>query len=377
MKTDDFNFELPEELIAQYPSDRRGASRLMVVRRDSKAIHHSKMSEIVDFIDSETVLVFNNSRVRKARLYAKCEQTGANVEFVFLMPVEDTIMDHQKDGVLQNTVGSDTASGEPAIHLHAARILPPVSRRWTAVCSKARRQKVGRSYVFAGGLRGYIEQDHGEEKIVAFERPVDEGYFEQWGHVPLPPYIKREDTNFDEQRYQTVYARNTGSAACPTAGLHFTPEIIESIQEKGAQLAFVTLHVGLGTFLPVRTEKVEDHRMHSEWFEIPSETAHLVNTARQQGKKVLAVGTTSLRALESAWFNGALQAGTFTTDIFIYPGYAFKVVDQLFTNFHTPKSTLLMLVSAFAGRDFILDAYREAVAQRYRFFSYGDAMLIL
>jgi S-adenosylmethionine:tRNA ribosyltransferase-isomerase len=247
-----------------------------------------------------------------------------------------------------------------------------------ALVDKARRQKVGRAYEFPGGLKGVIVSEKADEKVVQFEEPIGDEYLDKAGHIPLPPYIKRDDESSDSERYQTVYAKSTGSAACPTAGLHFTRPILDSITAAGIDIEWVTLHVGLGTFLPVRVEQIEQHKMHEEWYTVPERTAEAVNAARREGRKVLAVGTTSLRTLESAWDDEAcsLKADASKTSIFIYPGYRFKAIDQLFTNFHTPKSTLLMLVSAFAGKELILDAYAEAVRERYRFFSYGDAMLI-
>jgi S-adenosylmethionine:tRNA ribosyltransferase-isomerase len=236
-------------------------------------------------------------------------------------------------------------------------------------------------YKFQDGLIGTIienPQNEGTEfRTLKFESVIDESWFEKNGHIPLPPYIKREDTEADSERYQTVYAKETGSAACPTAGLHFTNEMLEQLKNKGIDLDWVTLHVGLGTFLPVREDKIEDHKMHEEVFTVSSETARKVNEAKEKSRPILAVGTTSVRTLESACDeHGLVVAGTQKTHIFMYPGFKFRIVDQMFTNFHTPESTLIMLVSAFAGRESILDAYRTAVAKRYRFFSYGDAMLI-
>jgi len=373
MKTDDFNFELPEALIAQYPPQERGKSRLMVLNRRNGNIVDAMVSDIASFIDSGTLMVFNDSKVRKARLYGICEQTGARVEFIFLAPAAQNLAIMIKERVAQKD-GKD--GNEDALVAPAQRI-PSMSRRWRAVCSKARRQRTGRSYTFPGNMRGSIVEDAHDEKIIEFSSPLGDDYFDRYGHVPLPPYIKREDTAADEQRYQTVYARQVGSAASPTAGLHFTPEILSDLRSKGIDIEYITLHVGLGTFLPVRTENVEDHLMHEEWFEIRTDVAEKINAAKREGRKVVAVGTTSLRALESAWSGGALHPGSFSTRIFIYPGFEFHVADSLFTNFHTPKSTLLMLVSAFAGRETILEAYRSAIEKQYRFFSYGEAMLIL
>lgn len=364
MKTDDFNFELPEELIAQYPTGERGASRLFVLERGSHRHIHSMVSEIKNYIEPGTVMVFNDSKVRKARLYGVARDTGANVEFLLLAPAL------QEQGVAAPREKADRASiGRPGPFA--------ASSRWRAMCSKNRRQRIGREYLFPGDMRGHVVDGDNDEKIIEFERPVDDVYLDAFGHVPLPPYIKREDELSDEERYQTVYARVNGSAACPTAGLHFTRTILDSLTAAGIDLEWVTLHVGLGTFLPVRSENIEDHHMHEEWYTVPDKTAAAVNAAKAEGRKVLAVGTTSIRTLESAWTSDGLRSGPDNTGIFIYPGYQFKAVDQLFTNFHTPKSTLLMLVSAFAGREEILGAYEEAIRERYRFFSYGDAMLIL
>ena len=348
MRTDDFNFELPESSIAQYPTEKRGASRLFVLDRGSGARIHSMAAELSAFLEPGTVMVFNDSKVRKARLFGTALDTGAKVEFLLLAPA------------------SGQGQGNPSTGAFA----------WITMTSKARRQKVGRSYVFPGGLKGRIIDEKGDEKILEFESPVGDEYLELNGHIPLPPYIKRSDEVSDSERYQTIYAKTTGSAACPTAGLHFTDAILNSIAAAGISIEWVTLHVGLGTFLPVRVDQIEQHKMHEEWYTVSEETAAAVNAAKREGRKVLAVGTTSLRTLESAWTSSGLRAGASSTSIFIYPGYHFNVVDQLFTNFHTPKSTLLMLVSAFAGREFILDAYHEAVLRGYRFFSYGDAMLI-
>jgi len=304
------------------------------------------VSDVASFLEPGTVMVFNDSKVRKARLYGTALDTGAKVEFLLLSPV-----------------GGQTG---PAVS----------ATSWIAMAGKARRQKIGRTYLFPGGIKGSIVGENADEKIIEFDVPLGDAYLDVNGHIPLPPYIKRDDDTADSDRYQTVYARMTGSAACPTAGLHFTEAILDSIAAAGIQMEWVTLHVGLGTFLPVRAEQIEQHRMHEEWYSVSEKTAAAVNAAKREGRKILAVGTTSLRTLESAWGPGGLRAGASSTSIFIYPGYRFNVIDQLFTNFHTPKSTLLMLVSAFAGRESILDTYAEAIEKGYRFFSYGDAMLI-
>ena len=241
---------------------------------------------------------------------------------------------------------------------------------------RANRRKVGSRYSFPEGVEAEIDGEDGEFRFLRFSRDIDDDWLDRVGHIPLPPYIRREDEVADADRYQTVYARAVGSSAAPTAGLHFTSGILEELHARGIGTAFVTLHVGLGTFLPVREKRVEDHVMHEEAYSLSEETADAVEKAKAERRPVLAVGTTSVRTLESAWKDGRLERGAGRTSIYIYPGYRFKVVDRLFTNFHTPESTLLMLVSAFAGRELILDTYAEAVRERYRFFSYGDAMYI-
>lgn len=340
----------------------------MVLDRSSGALIDSMVSDIASFVEPGSIMVFNDSRVRKARVYGVCEQTGSRVEFMFLAPIAPASL----APIERLALSPETDEGIVA----PSERIPSSSRIWRAVCDKSSRQKPGRSYSFPGNLQGSILEEIRDEKIVEFSAPIGDDYFTTYGHVPLPPYIRREDTSEDEQRYQTIYAARTGSSASPTAGLHFTPEMLERLRSAGIDIEYVTLHVGLGTFLPVRTERIEDHRMHEEWFEISPDVAEKINAAKSEGRKVYAVGTTSLRSLESAWFGGSLRAGSFSTRIFIYPGFEFHVVDSLFTNFHTPKSTLLMLVSAFAGREKILGAYRSAVEKNYRFFSYGDAMLI-
>jgi S-adenosylmethionine:tRNA ribosyltransferase-isomerase len=296
------------------------------------------VGDLPELLAPGTLLVFNNSKVRKARLYGVSPETGAAVEFLLLKKLDD--------------------------------------RRWLSLVQRSRRRRPGSRYLFPGGTEGEITGTEDELRILRFDRPLDEAWFDRYGHIPLPPYIRRQDTREDGDRYQTVYAEKPGSAAAPTAGLHFTRDLMAELGRRGIETAFITLHVGLGTFLPVRTETVEDHRMHEESFSIDEEAARKIETAKAQNRNIIAVGTTSVRTLESAWTEGGLRRGAGSTSIFIYPGYAFKVVDGLFTNFHTPESTLLMLVSAFAGREYILESYREAAARGYRFFSYGDAMLI-
>lgn len=341
----EFDFNLPEELIAQHPSGIRGQDKLMLLNRKTGETEHHNMSDLPDLILPGTLMIFNNSKVRRARCYGIKETTGREQEFMFLNQLDST------------------------------------GNTWNTMVKGAKKQKPGMRYTFPDGTTGTIierQENTGTEfRALRFESPVTEEWFEKNGHIPLPPYIKREDTEEDSERYQNIYAKETGSAACPTAGLHFTEEMLSRLSEKGIERDFVTLHVGLGTFLPVREEKIEDHKMHEEAFTVSEATAEKINQAKKEGRPVLAVGTTSVRTLESACDeNGIVKAGTSSTHIFMYPGYKFKVIDQMFTNFHTPESTLIMLVSAFAGREHILNAYRTAVENRYRFFSYGDAMFI-
>ncbi len=349
MKTSDFYFDLPEELIAQKPCTERGNDRLMLLGRTSGAVEHHVMADLPSLIDDGTVMVFNNSRVRRSRCYGMRlldgAETGREQEFMFL-----------------NQTG-------------------PAGDAWNTMVKGAKKVKPGASYRFPDGSEGVVVDDGGsagtEFRTIRFPFRLTEDWFERNGHIPLPPYIRREDTDIDGERYQTVYAKETGSAACPTAGLHFTEQMLDRLRAKGVELEWLTLHVGLGTFLPVRVDDIEKHKMHEEVYTVPYDVAERINRAKAEGRKILAVGTTSVRTLESAsGEDGIVQGGTGRTSIFMYPGYRFKVVDQMFTNFHTPESTLIMLVSAFAGREHILNAYQAAVQERYRFFSYGDAMLI-
>ncbi|MGB4586441.1 MAG: tRNA preQ1(34) S-adenosylmethionine ribosyltransferase-isomerase QueA, partial [Rectinemataceae bacterium] len=298
MKTDDFNFDLPETSIAQYPPERRGDSRLLVLDRAGSAaaqpdrIHqtHSMVKDLLRFLEPGTLMVFNDSKVRKARIYGTALETGAVVEFLLLEPL--------------------TRQTGPSA----------VSASWRAMTSKAKKQKIGKSYIFPDGLKGTIIGEEDDEKIIEFDEALGDQYLEANGHMPLPPYIKREDEVSDSERYQTVYAKVTGSAACPTAGLHFTQPLLDSLSSAGIDIEWVTLHVGLGTFLPVRVDEVERHRMHEEWYTVSEKTAAAVNAAKKEGRKVLAVGTTSLRTLESAWDPSAgLRSGSSSTSIFIYP----------------------------------------------------------
>jgi S-adenosylmethionine:tRNA ribosyltransferase-isomerase len=338
MLTTDFSFNLPEEYIAQQPPEERGASRLLVLDRNTGSLTHAKVRDIASLVPRGALMVFNDSRVRRARLFGSTPN-GGKVEVLLL----------RREG----------------------------SSTWAALTSRMSRLKTGKTISLPEGLEATVIVERADERVLNFSFELDEAYLERNGHLPLPPYIRRGDTSSDSDRYQTVYAKESGSAAAPTAGLHFTPEILASLESAGVELCFLTLHVGLGTFLPVRSATVEDHTMHTEEYTIPSETAAAVNRAKNEGRSVIAVGTTSVRTLESAWTEKGLAAGPGATNIFIYPGYSFRVVDAMFTNFHTPGSTLLMLVSAFAGREQILAAYGEAIANHYRFFSYGDAMLLL
>ncbi len=345
MKLSDFYFDLPQELVAQKPSGQRGNDRLMLLGRNDGRVEHHLMQDLPSLIDDGTLMIFNNSRVRRSRCYAIKESTGRETEFLFLN---------------QTSPEGDT---------------------WLAMVKGAKKVKDGNVFKFADGSLGEIlhddENEGSEFRTVKFNFRITEDWFEKNGHIPLPPYIRREDTEVDSERYQTVYAKETGSAACPTAGLHFTQEMLAALKAKGLDLEWITLHVGLGTFLPVREENIEDHKMHEELYTVPYDVADKINKAKVEGRKILAVGTTSVRTLESACDeNGLVMGGTNKTHIFMYPGFKFKVVDQMFTNFHTPESTLLMLVSAFSSRENIMNAYRQAVEEKYRFFSYGDAMLI-
>lgn len=340
MKKEDFYFDLPEELIAQTPLETRTNSRMMVLDKSTGEIEDDIFSNLIEYLKSGDTLILNNSRVIPARIYG-VKDTGANVEFLLL---EEKEKDH-----------------------------------WETLVKPGRRAKVGAKFTFGEGLlRGEIV-GYGEDgtRIIKFFNY--EGQFlevlSQIGEMPLPPYIT--ETLDEQERYQTVYSEVAGSAAAPTAGLHFTDEYLTKLEAKGINIGYVTLHVGLGTFRPVKADNILDHEMHSEYYTISDETASLINTTKANGKKVFAVGTTSTRTLEAVYqkFN-AIQADQDDTDIFIYPGYEFKVIDGLITNFHLPESTLIMLVSALAGKENVLNAYKEAVKLKYRFFSFGDSMLI-
>lgn len=337
MKTSLFSFDLPEELIAQKPSEDREGARLLVLEKNTGATQGANVRDLARFLSPGTAVILNDTRVRKARLFGESASGGR---------VEVLLLEERRPGL------------------------------WEAIAGRAGRLKPGRSLRFPEGVAGVVEGGENEVRLIRFSPSIDEGWLERNGHVPLPPYIRRQDTPSDEERYQTVFSRYQGSAAAPTAGLHFTTRLLDQLSARGVRIGWVTLHVGLGTFLPIRTEHIEDHAMHEERFSVPAATRHLVNDAVREGKPVLAVGTTVVRTLESAWTEDGLREGEGRTRIYITPGFTFKVVSQLFTNFHTPGSSLLVLVSAFAGRERILAAYEQAIRERYRFFSYGDAMLI-
>ena len=340
MKTSDFYYDLPEELIAQTPLEKRDTSRLMVLDRQSGEVTHKHFYDIIDYLQPGDCLVMNDSRVLPARLLGH-RPTGGAVEVLLLRDLGN--------------------------------------KRWECLCKPGRKMQVGNEVIFGNGelTATVAEVKEDGNRVVEFHY---EGIFlevlERLGKMPLPPYIKAELQ--DQERYQTVYSREVGSAAAPTAGLHFTKELLEKIREKGVKTAFVTLHVGLGTFRPVKAENILEHHMHSELCMMSAETAQILNETKAAGGRVICVGTTSCRTLESlAKEDGTFEASSKWTEIFIYPGYTFKAMDGLITNFHLPESTLVMLVSAFAGREHVLRAYEQAVAERYRFFSFGDAMCIL
>ena len=340
MKVSDFNYDLPQELIAQVPIKNRDESRLMVLDRKSKTIDHKIFKDILDYLKPGDCLVRNNTKVIPARLYGIKEETGINVEFLLLNRIEGDY--------------------------------------WEVMVKPGRRLKKGTNVIFGNGLlkAEILDIMEGGNRKVKF---IYEGIFneilDQIGLMSLPPYIHQKLQ--DKDRYQTVYAKYEGSAAAPTAGLHFTDELLEKIKQKGVEIANVTLHVGIGTFRPVKEENVEEHKMHTEHFYIKDEDVEKINKAKRTGHRIIAVGTTSCRVLESiADENGYVKQIETDTGIFIYPGYKFKCIDGLITNFHLPESTLIMLVSALAGKEFVMNAYEEAVREKYRFFSFGDAMFI-
>lgn len=338
MKLSDFNYELPQNLIAQKPLEKRDNSRLMVLNKQTGEIQHKVFKDIINYLNEGDCLVLNDTRVLPARLYGVREDTGSPIEFLLLNRKERDI--------------------------------------WEVILKPGRRAKVGKRFVFGNELRAEVlDIVNDGNRLVKFEYDgLFENILDKLGEMPLPPYITEKLE--DKERYQTVYSKNDGSAAAPTAGLHFTSELLNEIREKGVSVAFVTLHVGLGTFRPVKVEDVHTHKMHSEFYVMDDKCAGIINNTKENGKNVIAVGTTSSRTLETIAQNGRVTASSGWTDIFIYPPYEFKIVDKLITNFHLPESTLLMLISALAGRENVLNAYQKAIEEEYRFFSFGDAMFI-
>ena len=348
MKTREFHYKLPQQLIAQKPSEVRSQSRLLHYSRTDQAIKHLQFSNIVDLLKPGDLLVFNNTRVIPARIYGY-KDTGGKVEIL---------------------IERLTSEFRCLAHVKASKTPKPGSKLILNNPEKEHQLKQQQFSVSVEGREGDLFVLNSEAGSTMAE------IMENIGHMPLPPYISREDTMEDFSRYQTVYADNPGAVAAPTAGLHFDLALLDKLKDKGVNSAFVTLHVGAGTFQPVRSEQIEDHEMHFEYLVVPQQTVDKCLRTRQNGGRIIAVGTTTVRSLETASQNGQLQAYTGETDIFIYPGYQFNSVDALITNFHLPESTLLMLISAFAGKDEMMRCYTEAVAEEYRFFSYGDAMFI-
>lgn len=346
MLLSEFDYELPEELIAQKPSEKRENSKMMVLKRDTHQILHKNFYDIVDLLDKDCVLILNDTKVMPARLYGY-KDTGAKIEVFLLKEREDN--------------------------------------KWEVLIKPSKRVRTGTEIKISDELSAQVLMPLPEDGKWMVKMNFEGDFFKllhKVGNIPLPPYIERKMANedlkkLDFERYQTVYAREEGSVAAPTAGLHFTKEILQKLADKGVEIGYVTLNVGIGTFRPVKCDNILDHHMDSEAFEIPEKTAELINRAKAEGKKIVAVGTTTVRTLETAYkLYGKIQACKAASELFIYPPYEFKVVDNLITNFHLPKSTLLMLVSALASKEFIFEAYEEAIKNKYRFYSYGDCMLI-
>ncbi|MBU3131370.1 tRNA preQ1(34) S-adenosylmethionine ribosyltransferase-isomerase QueA [Clostridium gasigenes] len=340
MKVSDFDFELPQELIAQHPLEKRDSSRLMVLDKKTGELNHKNFHDILEYLGCGDTLVLNNTRVMPARLIGEKEETGSKIEFLLLKRIEGD--------------------------------------KWECLAKPGKRAKIGQRFIFGDGKLKCVVVDIVEEgnRIIEFSY---EGIFEQvldeLGEMPLPPYITERLE--DRERYQTVYSKEEGSAAAPTAGLHFTQELLKKIKDKGVNIAYLTLHVGLGTFRPVKVESTDDHVMHSEFYSLTKEDADLINDTKRKGNRVISVGTTSTRTLETIGDeNGFVKEDSGWTNIFIYPGYKFKVIDALITNFHLPESTLIMLVSALSTKENVMNAYNEAVKEKYRFFSFGDSMFI-
>ena len=340
MNVKDFDFYLPEELIAQHPLEQRDSSRLMVLDKETGEINHKRFHDIVGYLNEGDTLVLNNTRVMPARLIGEKEGTGGKIEFLLLKRIE-------KD-------------------------------KWECLAKPGKSARVGRKFTFGDGkLKAEVVEvkADGNRIVEFFYDGIFEEVLDALGEMPLPPYI--HERLEDKERYQTVYSKENGSAAAPTAGLHFTKELLAEIKDKGINIVYLTLHVGLGTFRPVKVESLEEHEMHSEFYMLSKESADIINETKKRGNVVISVGTTSTRTLETIGDNnGFVKAQSGWTNIFIYPGYKFKVVDKLITNFHLPESTLIMLVSTLAGRDNVMNAYKEAVNEKYRFFSFGDAMFI-
>lgn len=339
MKTNKLSFNVPAELIAQYPPEQRGQSRLLLIPRDGTAPRDHTVAQLPDLIEPGTLMVFNNTRVRNARVYA--ERAG---------------------GAQHQLLLTDRITG----------------RRWRAIADRAKKLQAGVRLQLPDGSGVQVVTVDEPYREIRFDRPIDDTWLERYGHVPLPPYMRRDDEAADRLRYQTMFAKIAGSAAAPTASLHFTQDLLDRLAERRVHFAELTLHVGIGTFLPIRSERIEDHTMHQERYYVSPLTADAVAAAKRAGRPVLAVGTTVVRTLESAWDTqrDAPVAGHGSTDLFIYPGYRFRAVDQIFTNLHTPESSLAAMIAAFTGTETLLAAYRHAVDQRYRFFSYGDASLL-
>jgi len=348
MKLSDFDFDYPLELLAEFPLGERAASKMMVLNRKNNTIEHSYIKNLGSFLNKGDLLILNDTKVFPARLIGK-KSTGGRIEILLL----------------------EQTSAKPPC--------------WKCITDQTARLKIGATLSFDGGLTAEVIKRDGDSLLVDINRPE---LIEKFGHVPIPPYIRnkrlkhrKEDKNLDRTRYQTIFAKNAGSAAAPTAGLHFTRKLLNDLKKKGIEIATVTLHVGLDTFSPVRVDKITEHKMHGEEYIVPKNTIKKILSTKKAGGKIVAVGTTCVRALEShfqnAWLVNAPKNGPLRSELFIYPGYNFKIVDAMLTNFHQPKSTLIMMASAFAGKDFIFDSYREAFGKKYRLFSYGDCMLIL
>ena len=339
MNTEDFYYDLPEELIAQHPLKNRSDSRLMLLNKDNGEIEHKHFYDIINYLNPGDVLVLNNTKVMPARLFGHRENKDEKIEVLLLKQKEDDI--------------------------------------WECLTKPGKKTKIGSKIIFSNKLKAEVVDisEDGSRYIKFFYNGIFNEILDELGEMPLPPYIKEKLE--DKSRYQTIYSKVEGSAAAPTAGLHFTEKLLEEIKNKGIDIVYLTLHIGLGTFRPVKADRIEDHQMHSEYYILSEDAAKRINKARENGNRVIAVGTTSVRTLESiAADDGKLSEKSGWTDIFIYPGYKFKAVDALITNFHLPESTLVMLVSAFASKEKILNAYNEAIKQKYRFFSFGDAMFI-